>query len=251
MLNVNRIARGQLQTEPFEWATIDGLFAPKDARALAETYPSDHFKTVSGHGGEKDYDYEARALIKLGERAISDADDLSPAWLQLAQDLVSPAYRTAMSTLSGRDLASAPVEVNVFHYGPGHLLGPHPDLPDKVTTHVLYFNRTWDAADGGCLRILRSRDAADPVAEILPVVGNSAVLVRADHSWHAVSRVVDSSGKSRRSVTVTFYRPGSTSSMWPPDDTTPLHHYDAPDLDAETARPATAWARLRRFVSRR
>ena len=53
MLNVNQIARGRLQTEPFEWGTIDGLYAPKDARALAETYPCDHFKAVSSQGGER------------------------------------------------------------------------------------------------------------------------------------------------------------------------------------------------------
>jgi 2OG-Fe(II) oxygenase superfamily len=130
-----------------------------------------------------------------------------PGWRELAHDLVAPAYRPAMSMLCGRDLTSAPLEVNVFHYGPGNLLGPHPDLPDKVVTHVLYFNRTWNVADGGCLRVLRSRDVADVAAEVLPIVGNSAVLVRSDPSWHAVSRVVHGS-KCRRSVTATLYRPG-------------------------------------------
>ena len=48
------------------------------------------------------------------------------------------------------------------------------------------------------------------------IVGNSSVLVRSEKSWHAVSRVAESSRCSRRSVTVTFYRPGSVSTMWPP-----------------------------------
>ena len=104
------------------------------------------------------------------------------------------------------------------------------DLPEKLVTHVLYFNRSWKRAHGGCLSILRSDDPTDLAAEILPIVGNSSVIVRSEDSWHAVSRVVNESASSRRSVTVTFYRPGSVSSMWPPDDTTPLHRYQAADL---------------------
>jgi Rps23 Pro-64 3,4-dihydroxylase Tpa1-like proline 4-hydroxylase len=135
-----------------------------------------------------------------------------------------------MSALTGYDLTEAPLEVNVFHYGPGCSLGAHKDLPDKLVTHVLYFNRSWNKSDGGCLSILRSKDLADLVTEVLPVVGNSAVLVRSDESWHAVSRVVNGSASSRRSVTVTFYRPGSVSTMWPPGDTAPLHRYQTADL---------------------
>ena len=42
---------------------------------------------------------------------------------------------------------------------------------------------------------------------------------------HAVSRVVDGSETSRRSVTVTFYKPGSVSTMWPPGEEPALHPY--------------------------
>jgi Rps23 Pro-64 3,4-dihydroxylase Tpa1-like proline 4-hydroxylase len=135
-----------------------------------------------------------------------------------------------MTTLTGCDLTQALMEVNVCHYGPGGSLGAHRDLPEKLVTHVLYFNRSWNPADGGCLSVLRSADPADLVAEIAPIVGHSAVIIRSENSWHAVSRVVGDSAISRRSVTVTFYRPGSVSSMWPPDDITPLHRYHAADL---------------------
>ncbi len=126
--------------------------------------------------------------------------------------------------------AQAPMEVNVFHYGPGASLGPHRDLPEKLVTHVLYLNNSWNRPDGGCLSILRSADPTDLAAEIPPIVGHSAVLVRSENSSHAVSRVVNDSASSRRSVTVTFYRPASVSTMWPPDDVTSLHHYHTADL---------------------
>jgi hypothetical protein len=67
----------------------------------------------------------------------------------------------------------------------------------------------------------------DVVKVVPPVVGNSAVLVRSENSWHAVSRVRDGCRTSRRSLTVTFYRPGSPSTMWPEGDETPLHDYDS------------------------
>jgi hypothetical protein len=102
-------------------------------------------------------------------------------------------------------------------------------------------NHTWKESDGGCLAILRSGDERDLVTAILPVVGNSAVLVRSDRSWHAVQRVAQGSTKSRRSVTVTFYRPGSVSPMWPPGDTTPLHRYEGPYEEAPPRTLRTSW----------
>ena len=230
IINLDQIRNHRLETDPYRWAAIENLYSPADATKLAATFPCDHFKLVSSYGGEKDYEYEARALIGMGADVASYSEELSDSWRALARDLLSPGYRSAMSTLTGYDLAHAPMEVNVFHYGPGASLGAHPDLPDKLVTHVLYFNRSWNPADGGCLSILRSPNPADMAAEIVPVVGNSAVIVRSDNSWHAVSRVVSDSASSRRSVTVTFYRPGSISTMWPPNEQASLHRYRAPDL---------------------
>jgi hypothetical protein len=225
VIDLGRIAGAQLRSEPYEWAEIDGLFAPADARALADTYPRDHFKRVSAYGGEKDYDYEARALIGMGASTVAFREHLSVAWQRLADDLLSRGYRDAFSALTKRDLGDALMEVNVFHYGPGSSLGPHPDLADKVVTHVLYFNDAWNDADGGCLTILRSNDAGSAYATVSPVVGNSAVLVRSENSWHAVAPVRKDCPLSRRSMTVTFYRPGSKSTMWPAGQRARLHTY--------------------------
>jgi hypothetical protein len=227
MIDLRQIAQRTLQTQPYSWVPVSNLFSPPDAEALSLSFPRDHFKRVAGYGGEKDYEYEARALIEMGAETISRPAELSATWLGLARALISPAYRQALSVLTKCELTTAPMEANVFHYGPGASLGPHCDLEDKVVTHVLYFNRAWDKADGGCLTILRSADPSDIAAEIEPFVGNSAVLVRSENSWHAVSRVVSGCLRSRRSLTVTFYRPGSVSTLWPPGDTSPLHRYDA------------------------
>jgi hypothetical protein len=225
MIDLTRLTPQVLSTEPYRWAFVDRLFSPSDSTALVEEFPRDHFKTVTGYDGEKGYQYEARSLIAMGAASPSHAQLLSRAWRQLAEDLLSVEYREAMSRLTGIDLTPAPIEANVFHYGRKAWLGPHVDLIDKVVTHIFYFNETWDDQDGGCLTILRDNDASQPVQVIPPLVGNSAVVVRSDNSWHAVSRVRDKSRVSRRSLTVTFYRPGSPSTLWPNGDNAPLHDY--------------------------
>lgn len=225
MIDLTRIVAQPLSVEPYQWALVDGIFSPADGNALAVSFPRDNFKTVQGYDGEKGYEYEARALIGMGAGVPSHHEYLSPAWQKLADDLLSPAYRAAMSRLTGLDLAGLPVEVNVFHYGASAWLGPHADLADKVVTHVFYFNDDWKDEDGGCLTILRAPEMSAVAANIPPLIGNSVILVRSENSWHAVSRVREGSQSSRRSMTVTFYRPGSISTMWPPGDVTPLHNY--------------------------
>jgi SM-20-related protein len=245
MMDLDRISRHPLESEPYRWAVIDGLFSSRDAAALAATFPRDHFKRLADYGGEKDFEYESRKLIGMGEQEISGPEGLSSAWRALASDFLSPAYRESMSALTGFDLRTAALEVNVFHYPPGGSLGAHPDLRDKIVTHVLYFNASWNDEDGGCLTILRSSDPRDIVRTVSPVVGTSAILVRSDNSWHAVSPLAKSCRLSRRSLTATFYHPGSVSTMWPPSDTTPLHHYDS------RSPGGSFWGRLTGWWNRR
>ena len=225
MINLDQISQAHLETEPYRWAFIDGLFSARDAAALVKTFPRDRFKRMSYYGGDKDSEYESRAMIGMREQFISGPEGLSRPWKALADDLLSTDYRAAMSSLIGFDLSVAPLEVNVFHYPPGGLLGAHPDLEDKIVTHVFYFNRWWNDDDGGCLNILRSSDPTHVVTTISPVVGNSVVLVRSDNSWHTVTPVAKSCRLSRRSLTATFYHLEAVSTMWPPGDTTPLHYY--------------------------
>jgi Rps23 Pro-64 3,4-dihydroxylase Tpa1-like proline 4-hydroxylase len=227
MIDRSRIAASQLEATPYRWAAIDRLFSPQDAAALAATFPDDHFKRLAAYDGQKVFDYEIRCLVRQGETSVFRASRLSDAWRALANDLLSPGYRAAMSSLTGLDLTDAPLELNVFRYPPGASHGAHPDHRDKIVTHVLYFNASWNDADGGCLTILRSSDPADVARNVSPRVGNSAVLVRSDDSWHAVSRVAEHCHESRRSLTATFYRPGTVSMVWPSWHQLLLHHYPA------------------------
>jgi hypothetical protein len=225
ILRLDRIEAATLETEPFCWATVDGLFDVAIAKELVAHYPLELYRRVVGNDGEKSYEYEVRELVPLGDDRPVRSHQLAPIWRTLATGLASGPYRAAVSKLTGCDLSSVPIEVNVFHYGPGASLGAHSDLADKIVTHVLYFNETWPTGNGGCLRILRSADIHDFVTEILPIVGTSSVVVRSERSFHGVTPVSLGSNDSRRSVTVTFYRRGSVSTMWPPGEDFGLHPY--------------------------
>jgi len=252
MIVLSQIEQRRLETTPYEWAFVGGLFAEPDATALMATFPRDHFKTIRDHDGEKGYEYEARALISMGGNAPAHANSLSAAWRQLAYDLLSPEYRQAVGQLAERDVTSAPIEVNVFHYGQGAWLGPHVDLRDKILSHIFYFNESWNEADGGSLAILRSANMTDKAACVMPIVGNSTVVVRSDKSWHAVAPVARGCQQSRRSMTVTFYQAGSISTMWPPGDPTPLHCYEEAN-DAGALYPTgvgRVWSQLRNSFGR-
>lgn len=225
MIDMDRLQRGELRREPFEWAAVERLYSEADARALVAEFPTDGFRTVKGYDGEKGYLYESRSLVHMGATVATRPERLGPSWRKLAADLLSPAYRAALSALTGVALGELPMEINVTHYGANAWLGPHLDLPDKIVTHVLYFNDVWPVDDGGCLHILRSSRMDDLAARVPPLVGTSAVLVRSERSWHAVSKVRPGVRTSRRSAVVTFYRPGSKSTMWPAGEKPQLHDY--------------------------
>lgn len=234
MLEFGRVNQAVLQTEPYKWAFVNELFSPTNAADLAATFPCDKVKKVAGYDREKGYEYFARSLVHMGASEPSHADGLSQHWRELANDFISPAYREAMSRLTGIDLSDAPLEANITYYGPDCWLGPHVDLKEKIVTHVLYFNQTWDRADGGYLMILGSPQESDVLAETLPLVGNSAVLVRSSNSWHAVARVAKNCQLSRRSLNVIFHLPGSVSTMWPPGHKPELSDYGTDASDSRS-----------------
>lgn len=227
VLDMRPLLAAWLNDQPWEYAEVNGLFSPAHQQVLAEHCPTDNFRRVVGYGGEKDYSYDSREVVGFGKNSVSNPHNLHPKWNALATDLLSPQYRTAMSLLSGLDLSDAKLKVNLLNYQPGGHLGPHVDLQEKLVTHDIFVTGDWNPNDGGCLRVLRSRDEDDVFAEFPPTIGNSVVLKRSDHSWHAVTRVADTATKSRRILTATFYRAGSVSHMWPSGESIPVRNLSA------------------------
>jgi SM-20-related protein len=229
VLDLVRLGTGTLHQKPFQWACIDELFPTDEALELAESFPVDHYMTIPVNDVDPPYTYEARSFIKLGRDTLSYPERLTTPWHDLAEVLASADYRAAMSRLTGLDLSTAPMEVNLYRYGPEAWLKPHCDIAPKRVTHVQYFNAHWQPSDGGCLRILTAPDLTAQVAEIAPLAGRSTVLVRSTGSWHAISPVSSNCRNSRCSMNVIFYEAGFSDTMWPFDgEAACLHDYASP-----------------------
>jgi Polysaccharide pyruvyl transferase/2OG-Fe(II) oxygenase superfamily len=214
MLNLDAIRSAPLQSDPFEWALVDRAIERSDAETLLDTFPVEDFWVIEDDDGEKSYSYAARPLVTLGSEAVALGSELAPAWRELGEDLVTPAYRDALGALIGRSLADARMEASIWRWDADAQLGPHRDMEEKIVTQVFYLSRIWDRGWGGCLRILRSRAGTDIAAELPPEGGTASVLVRSGSSWHSVSPVLGAAREPRRSIIVTWFRPDSSSPVW-------------------------------------
>ena len=54
VIDLARLEQGKLATQPYEWQFFaSGLYSERDAKLLADYYPTDNFKTVRGYDGQR------------------------------------------------------------------------------------------------------------------------------------------------------------------------------------------------------
>lgn len=211
LLDVDALRATEMQHDPFTWGFCDAtLVSDEVAAELGRSFPIEGFGRKHRRLGESaasgGHRLNGRALVIRDTGEIFAQDTLPSIWVQLAHELKSDEYGDAMSELIGQDLSGTQREVILFRQGRGHYLDPHSDNKYKPCSHAIYLNdRSWTRDDGGCLRILRSRDIDDVVAEVEPWWGRSFILKRSDNSWHGYPPVrVDD---ERLSIQVFFCQP--------------------------------------------
>lgn len=208
MFNIN--ANIEKFTTPFNWINITNLFT--DGNSLVDSYPTDSYRNIMVNSKERQYDYDVRAIVRLNSKVVENRNLLDPHWQKFADYVISDKYRQFVEGITGIRTANLPIEVNLFKYSKNCFMDAHQDLNTKVITQVVYFNKDWQFDNGGCLNILNSKDVNDVHKRILPVIGNSVIIIRSENSWHSVETTL--CDESRRSVTITFYKTGSQSPMW-------------------------------------
>lgn len=213
MLDLEALSSAEMQTTPFRWAQIRGMLSAPDSEALSAAWPGEDFWAVEGKA-QQSYSYAIRPLTVLGRGPATGLSPLPQEWAEVLEDLLSPQYKESLSRLAGIDLRDAELEASLRRWDRGAHLGPHRDNPDKLLTHIVYFERDWAAERGGCLRILGSENEEDVVAEIPPHLGTSSLLVRSERSWHSVTPVAATSRQPRRSLQMTWMPRGSVSPAW-------------------------------------
>jgi hypothetical protein len=222
MLNLQSIRTAAMQKAPYNWALIKNLLPRAATSELAANFPHEEFQLSQGDGyayfwGKilapssdiplmlKSSDDRWRKRLAQG-RLTNDLGHLSQIWQQLIEELWTDSYRAALAEMSGVKLRNCVMDIGFRRYQPGQLHHPHTDEPNKVLTHLLFFNQKWPVHWGGCLRILKNSHPESAFQDILPLSDSSVVIVRSDNSWHTVTPLTSPASEYRLALRVAFFQ---------------------------------------------
>jgi hypothetical protein len=157
----------KLDQVPLERAPFDHVVVPNFISHDARTKICGDFPEVPGLGS-----FPPSELRIVGHFA------------GLLDELNGERFRKAIESKFSIDLAGFPTMVTIRGRLGKRDGAIHTDSKTKIITVLLYLNDSW-TADGGRLRLLRSRtDLEDYAVEVPPVEGTLLAFRRSDHSWH-------------------------------------------------------------------
>lgn len=163
LLSLDAIKAGRVSTEPYRHVICKGVLTPQNAAAIRRDFPH---TTSAGF-------LNATDLAREG------------AYAALLDDLESPALAAALSEKLDLDLSRAGRLITVRRWSRKSDGRIHTDSKRKLSTFLVYLNKSWNSAEGGAFRVLRSgKSFEDYVAEVPPIQGHAVGFKRADHSWH-------------------------------------------------------------------
>ncbi|AXH60472.1 2OG-Fe(II) oxygenase (plasmid) [Pseudomonas amygdali pv. lachrymans] len=213
-LALKRIAHGTLHDVPFRWGQLCNIWCDDTiANKLADDFPTEGFSYRERNGGH----FYRRTIIPLASHHVREPATLSAAWVDMSNELVSDSFRAAMTEFCGVDLTDYPMEAVAFRSGRDAHYLPHVDasLPRGFRL-IVYFNAHWEADWGGLFRILDPCDHCKAHHTVFPLVGNASMIVRDGHyddTWHEVTRLSGKEVVTRNTLNITYYEPGTTSTV--------------------------------------
>ncbi|MBF0145355.1 MAG: 2OG-Fe(II) oxygenase [Magnetococcales bacterium] len=212
MLNLDALRNAKMFDFPFQWGIANGILPtePKSIQ-MCDDFPVDSFRYRRFLNGR----YLRRPLIQLAAKTTFRNDELPDSYNELGEVLTSSAYRETLSKVTGINLGDAPMEAALWRSDSSTVFAMHDDQAQKLLTHVLYLNHGWNKRNGGVLQILASQDDDDVAFEIVPRLGVSVLIGRADNSWHNITPISRVAPDSRNTITVHFYRPGTSEKDLP------------------------------------
>lgn len=162
LLNIDAFQKVRLETDPFEFLTVPGFVRAEQLSGILADYP------VIAKGGS----YPLMAL------------DYGPVFSALCEELQGEVLRDAFAQKFDMDLTGRPTTLTVrgrCRPKDGQI---HTDSDTKLITVLVYLNEIWDA-DGGRLRLLRSKNSLDDViAEVPPEAGSMVCFRNRENAWH-------------------------------------------------------------------
>ena len=168
MINLNALRAAELQNDPFDFMVAPGFLSEEVLARVNADYPA--IDTAANHALEG---------LQYG-----------PEFAALMAEMQGEAFATALGEKFDMELASLPNTVTVRKYCERTDGNIHTDHKSKVITVLVYFNESWEHADGQ-LRMLRSSsDIEDYSAQVTPLGGTLLAFRRTDHSWHGHTQFV-------------------------------------------------------------
>lgn len=162
LLNLDKLAKAELQTEPFEYVIVSGFLSPENLKRVVGDYPD-------LKGGS--YPLEEVAMTRALEELVGELD--------------GPEFERMVAQKFRVDLAGKPKMYSLRGYCRASDGKIHTDSKDKIITVLLYLNDNWKGKEGGKLRLLKNgTDLEDFVAEVPPDNGTLLVFRRSENSWH-------------------------------------------------------------------
>jgi len=162
MFEFQRLEAVRPDTQPFPHFAAQGLLSPEALAGIAGDFP----------------DIRQPGLFPLSELSYG------PQFAALIEDLRRPEFSEAMGRKLGMVLSGKPMMITVRGRCAARDGRSHTDSEDKIATCLLYLNGTDWTEPGGALRLLRSADVDDTIAEIPPLGGTLVAFRRTDNSWH-------------------------------------------------------------------
>jgi hypothetical protein len=160
-LDIDRLKKADLRSDPFDYTVVPGFLSPKSLREIVTAYPN----------------------LKGGSYPL-EAVDVPPTVQELIDEMDGPEFEQAIEKKFGVTLNGQPKMYSLRGYCRRTDGKIHTDSKDKIITVLLYLNQDWNE-EGGKLRMLRGgKDLNDYAEEVPPDNGTLLVFKRSEKSWH-------------------------------------------------------------------
>jgi hypothetical protein len=161
MLNFAKLAGAEFHREPFEYLLVDDVLGDDCKQGIVADFP---------------------LIEKKGSFPLSRLS-YGSSFKELTDELLGPDFASAVAEKFGLDLSPYPTMITVRGWSDASDGQLHTDSKDKLITVLLYLNPEWNTSEGR-LRLLRSKNVDDYVAEVPPTMGSMVIFKRCERSWH-------------------------------------------------------------------
>lgn len=168
VLNLEAIRNTPMVESPFPHFIVDQCISESSVQALRDSFPK----------------------IERGGSFPLKSLEYGAAFEQLTQELQGAPLRQVFAEKFDLDLSGRPTTLTVRGQTRAKDGKIHTDSKTKLITVLLYLNPAWQT-DGGCLRLLRSKDnIEDFITEVSPREGTLVAFKCVDNAWHGHKQFV-------------------------------------------------------------